>query len=158
MTLCELGNNVEIDSFLNRETELRRRPTVGPGKVKMSMRYDSKKEALKVTVHEASGLPGGDLPDPPDPYVKLYLLPERSKKSKKKSSAIKDTVNPVYEENFDYDIPSSKLASTQLEVTVVDRKGMFSRRATMGRVLINLTQNDISGHWYDLVEVDEDSD
>ena len=40
-----------------------------------------------VTVHEAKGLPGGDLPDPPDPYVKMYLLKnaEKVKKSKQKT-------------------------------------------------------------------------
>ncbi len=40
---------------------------------------------MKVIVHQASGLPGSDLPDPPDPYVKLYLLPEKNKKSKRKT-------------------------------------------------------------------------
>ena len=70
------------------------------GKIKLSFKYDEKKEELNVTLHEANRLPGGDLPDPPDPYVKLYLLPERSKKSKRKSDVIKDTVNPNYEETF----------------------------------------------------------
>ena len=95
-------------------------------------------ETLFVTVHEAKGLPGGDLPDPPDPYVKMYLLPDRSKKSKRKSDAKKDTVTPVYDENFQYEIASSKLHSEELEVSVVDRKGIFSRRSTMGRVVVGM--------------------
>ena len=74
-------------------------------------------------LYEALGLPGGDLPDPPDPYVKTYLLPDRSKKSKRKSDAKKDTVTPVWNETFEYEIPAMKLASNQLEVSVVDRKG-----------------------------------
>ena len=49
---------------------------------------------------QAEGLPGGDLPDPPDPYVKMYLLPARKSKSKRKSEVKKDTVNPVFEETF----------------------------------------------------------
>ena len=77
-----------------------------------------KSGSLQVHVHEAKGLPGGDLPDPPDPYVKLYLLPERSKKSKRKSDAKKDTVTPVFEETFDYDVEVLKMNS-ELEVIEV---------------------------------------
>ena len=75
-----------------------------------------KSGSLQVHVHEAKGLPGGDLPDPPDPYVKLYLLPERSKKSKRKSDAKKDTVTPVFDETFDYDVEVLKMNS-ELEVS-----------------------------------------
>ena len=112
-------------------------------------------------LYEAKGLPGGDLPDPPDPYVKMYLLPDRSKKSKRKSDAKKDTVTPVYNETFEYELPALKMASHQLEVSVVDRKGIFSRRSTMGRCVIDLAEvahKEINQKWYDLVEVDEDSD
>ena len=75
-----------------------------------------KSGSLQVHVHEAKGLPGGDLPDPPDPYVKLYLLPERSKKSKRKSDAKKDTVTPIFDETFDYDVEVLKMNS-ELEVS-----------------------------------------
>ena len=64
---------------------------------------------------------GGDLPDPPDPYIKLYLLPDRSKKSKKKSDAKKDTVEPVYNEVFTYNLSAANLETKKLEVSVVDR-------------------------------------
>ncbi len=64
---------------------------------------------------------GGNLPDPPDPYIKLYLLPDRSKRSKKKSDAKKDTVDPVYNEVFTYNLSASNLETKKLEVSVVDR-------------------------------------
>ena len=104
-----------------------------------------------VTVHEAKGLPGGDLPDPPDPYVKMYLLPSRNKKSKRKTEAQKDTVTPIYNEDFDYEMTASKMASEQLEVSVVDRKGIFSRGSTMGRTVIDLDQivsREVSKTWW----------
>ena len=112
-------------------------------------------------LYEAKGLPGGDLPDPPDPYVKMYLLPDRSKKSKRKSEVIKDTVDPIYNKTFEYELPVQKMANHQLEVSVVDNKGRFSRCSTMGRCVIDLAQvahKEINQKWYDLVEVDEDSD
>ena len=123
--------------------------------------FFQKNEILQVHVHEAKGLPGGDLPDPPDPYVKLYLLPDRPKKSKRKSDAKKDTVTPQYEETFDYEIEASQLNFQELEVSVVDKKGIFSRCATMGRVVIPLSEiisEDVMSQWFDLYEVDEDSD
>ena len=116
-----------------------------------------------VTVHEAKELPGGDLPDPLDPYVKMYLLPNREKKSKRKTDAKKDTVTPIFDENFEYEnLPIAKLQQNlKLEVTVWDNKGVFSRGAVMGRVIIELSeipQKRIDNQWFDLVEVDEDSD
>lgn len=158
------GNAVEVDDLLNQETELRHRSsnvTSGCGKVKLTLKYDQDKESLIVKVHEATGLPGGDLPDPPDPYVKLYLLPERSKRSKRKTDAKKDTVDPNYDEEFDYDISAKKLEAQQLEVTVVDKKGIFSRRATMGKAVVDLNNSSIYQgftQWHDLLEDDGDSD
>ena len=125
-------------------------------------------ESLMITVHEAKGLPGGDLPDPPDPYVKLYLLADktgkRDKKSKRKTDVEKDTVTPIYEKDFEYEnLPLAKLQQNlKLEVTVVDNKGIFSRSSNMGRTEIDLSdipQNRISNVWFDLSEiVEEDSD
>ena len=103
------GNDVDLQDLISEQEEectLRKRSNVtsadGPnGKIKLSLSYNLSKEELIVTVHEAKCLPGADLPDPPDPYVKLYMLPERSKKSKKKSDVKKDTVNPIYDETFE---------------------------------------------------------
>lgn len=156
------GNDVEemIDKGQLRKRNL---PNFGPGKVKLSVQFNPNQESLMITVHEAKGLPGGDLPDPPDPYVKMYLLPNREKKSKRKTDAKKDTVTPIFDENFEYEnLPIAKLQQNlQLEVTVVDRKGTFSRRAVMGRAIIELSeipQKRIDNQWFDLTEVDEDSD
>jgi len=147
------------------EGQLRRRnvPHFGQGKVKLSLQFNPNQESLMVTVHEAKELPGGDLPDPPDPYVKMYLLPNREKKSKRKTDAKKDTVTPIFDENFEYEnLPIAKLQQNlKLEVTVWDNKGVFSRGAVMGRVIIELSeipQKRIDNQWFDLVEVDEDSD
>jgi len=133
------------------------------GKVKISLMYDLPKQDLIVTVHEASGLPGGDLPDPPDPYVKLYILPQRNRKSKRKSDAVKDTVHPVYEETFCYnDVTVEDLNEQKLEVSVIDKKGIFARSPLMGRVVIDLHRilesGPLKGEWFVLEEDDDDSD
>lgn len=153
--------------------ELRRRvmsmastePTTatGCGKIRMSLRYDQEDEKLRVTVHQASGLPGGHLPDPPDPYVKMYLLPEKSKSSKRKTDVIKDTVDPVFEEEFEFKIPIKRIGETQLQVSVIDRKGIFARSPLMGRSVIDLDNPKLSTsgglvEWFSLYEDDDDSD
>lgn len=62
----------------------------------------------------------------PDPYVKLYLLPGRSKDTKRKTIIVKDSCDPVYDATFEYIISSAELKNTELEVTVATQKGFFS--------------------------------
>ena len=155
------------DAITEPVSQLRRRnpplqSTVsGCGKVKLTLKYNQDKERLDFTVHQAAGLPGGDLPDPPDPYVKVYLLPERKSKSKRKTDVIKDTVNPVFDEQFDYDLDLKDLGEAALEVSVVDKKGIFARRALMGRAIVELDRPDLVAgvtEWFDLHEEEDDSD
>ena len=61
--------------------ELRRRAVspghvvpAGHGKLRLNLLYDDNRQELKVFVHEAAGLPGGDLPDPPDPQVRKHEM------------------------------------------------------------------------------------
>ena len=56
---------------------------------------------------------------------------------------IKDTTEPTYDEFFDYDIDSGKLGNTELEVSVVDRKGIFARSPLMGRAVVSLANPEI---------------
>ena len=46
----------------------------GHGKLRLNLLYDDNRQELKVFVHEAAGLPGGDLPDPPDPQVSQHEM------------------------------------------------------------------------------------
>jgi Ca2+-dependent lipid-binding protein len=107
---------------------LRKRDTALPtedscGRIRMSISYNPNREELKVFVNRAVGLPGSHLEDPPDPYVKLYLLPEKSKKSKRKTDVVKDTCSPTYDEEFVYsNVSHDKIGAMQLQVTVVDKK------------------------------------
>lgn len=62
----------------------------------------------------------------PDPYVKLYLLPGRSKETKRKTIMVKDSCNPVYDATFEYIISTAELNSSELEITVATQKGFLS--------------------------------
>lgn len=58
--------------------------------------------------------------------MKLYLLPGRSKESKRKTIVVKDNCNPVYDSTYEYIISAAELMTTELEVTVATQKGFLS--------------------------------
>merc|ERR1712192_91173 len=139
--------------------ELRRRAVPGHGKIRLNLLYDDNRQELKVFVHEASGLPGGDLPDPPDPQVKVYLMP--GKKKKKKTEVVKDCVDPKYNDEFDFDIDFDKLPQHSLKFSVVDRKGVFSKSPVLEKTTISLDNPGLRGgiaDWFLLEADDEDSE
>jgi len=140
--------------------ELRKRNVMGTnGKIRITLVYDHGPEELKVFIHEAAGLPGGDLPDPPDPYVKVYLMP--GKKKKKKTEVVKDSGSPRFDEEFDFEIAFNKVQSSSLKISVVDKKGVFSKAPLLGTCTISLDNPGLSqgiADWYPLHHDDEDSD
>ncbi|KAK6634334.1 hypothetical protein RUM43_011734 [Polyplax serrata] len=135
----------------------------GLGRILLTMSYNMSRQRFEVTVHRITGLPLNDPSNIPDPYVKLYLLPERNKDSKRKTEAIKDNCNPVYEQQFEYIISPAELSNRQLEVSVATRKKLFSSASNcMGQVLVNLDELDLTNpttEWYDLLpEFHKDKD
>ena len=104
-----------IDNPTSHVDTFRRRPVGNQGKIRLNILYDENKEELKVFVHEAANLPGSDLPDPPDPYVKIYLMP--GKKKKKKTAVVKDNGSPMFNEEFDFSIDHENVPKYYLKVT-----------------------------------------
>jgi len=129
------------------------------GKIRITLLYDNTKEELKVFVHEAHGLPGGDLPDPPDPYVKIYLMP--GKKKKKKTEVVVNSGSPRFDEEFDFDIDFSKVRNHSLKISIWDKKGVFAKSPSLGACHISLDNPGLSqgiADWYPLHNDEEDSD
>ncbi|XP_075219377.1 extended synaptotagmin-like protein 2 isoform X2 [Lycorma delicatula] len=123
----------------------------GLGRIQVTLRYSVQRQRLIIVVHKIVNLPLKDPSNIPDPYVKLYLLPERSKDTKRKTETIKDNCNPVFDETFEYVISQAELNSRQLEVTVLTQKTWKS--PVMGQVIVDLGQLDLSKavtSWYDL--------
>ena len=97
----------------------------GLGRIQISLRYMVQRQKLSATVHKIMNIPLRDPSSIPDPYVKLYLLPGRSKESKRKTHVVKDNCNPVYDATFEYLISSAELQGSELEVTVCTQKGFL---------------------------------
>ncbi|XP_068081288.1 extended synaptotagmin-2 isoform X2 [Anabrus simplex] len=134
----------------------------GLGRIQLTLRYSVQTQKLIIIVHQVANLPLKDPSNIPDPYVKLYLLPDRSRDSKRKTEVIKDNCNPVYDERFEYVISQAELNTSQLEVSVVTKKSWLSSQSPiMGQIIINLAEVGLpkaSTLWFDLLpEVPRDS-
>lgn len=75
-------------------------------------------------VHKINNLHKKDANNIPDSYVKLYLLPERHRETKRKTSVIKNN-SPEFDESFEYTLSPEELKTKQLEVTVETQKWLF---------------------------------
>ncbi|CAG9766099.1 unnamed protein product [Ceutorhynchus assimilis] len=124
----------------------------GLGRIQLTLRYSVQRQRLIVVVHKVANIPLKDPSNIPDPYVKLYLLPERSKDSKRKTQVVKDNCNPVFDETFEYVINQAELGSKQLEVTVGTEKRLFSSNM-LGQVIVDLSKLNLAqpyNVWFDL--------
>ncbi|XP_049887465.1 extended synaptotagmin-2-A isoform X2 [Pectinophora gossypiella] len=126
----------------------------GLGRILISLRYSMPNQTLFVVVHKIMNIPLKDPSNVPDPYVKLYLLPGRSKDSKRKTVVVKDSCMPEYDEQFEWVIPHAELHSRQVEVTVATHKGFLAGSPIIGQVIIHLNQynfREAKTLWFDLL-------
>ncbi|XP_073945230.1 extended synaptotagmin-like protein 2 isoform X3 [Choristoneura fumiferana] len=126
----------------------------GLGRILLSLRYSMPNQTLIVVVHKIMNIPLKDPTNVPDPYVKLYLLPGRSKDSKRKTPVVKDSCMPEFDEKFEWVIPHAELHSRQVEVTVATHKGFLGGSPVIGQVIVHLNQYDFleaKTLWFDLL-------
>lgn len=150
-----------------QDNSLRQRITTnsgahGLGRIELSVKF-SPRGNLVVVVHKVQGLPKEEDGELPDPYVKLYLLPDRSKDSKRKTDVIKDDCDPEFDERFEYAVSPNELTHRTLEVSVINKKGLLflQRSNTMGQVRLDcgFLEADKVTQWYDLSPaMDEDEE
>ncbi|KAK2575492.1 hypothetical protein KPH14_011218 [Odynerus spinipes] len=126
------------------------------GRIQLTLRYSIQRQKLAIDVHRIANLPlpQSDPTNIPDPYVKLYLLPDKHKETKRKTAVIKDNCNPTFDEKFEYVVSQADLNSRILEVSVCTQKGWLSTGSNViGQVHLNLCEIDVTKavtSWYDL--------
>lgn len=103
------------------------------GKLHFAIRYDSEMEALIVKVLEARDLPIKDVTGSSDPYVKVYLLPDRKKKYQTKVH--RRNLNPIFNETFIFSVTYEDLRRRYLSFSVYDFD-RFSRHDLIGQVVL----------------------
>lgn len=104
------------------------------GKLNFILKYDCDLEQLIVKIHKAINLPAKDFSGTSDPYVKIYLLPDR--KTKHQTKVHRKTLNPVFDEVFLFSVPYNDLNARKLHFSVYDFD-RFSRHDLIGQVVVD---------------------
>ncbi|XP_045915180.1 regulating synaptic membrane exocytosis protein 2-like isoform X9 [Micropterus dolomieu] len=129
-----------------------RRPLVP--RIQMKLWYDKVGHQLIVTVLGAKELPVRDDGRPRNPYVKIYFLPDRSDKSKRRTKTVKKSVEPRWNQTFMYSpVHRREFKERMLELTVWDQARVREEESQfLGEVLIELDSAllDDQPHWYKL--------
>ncbi|KAK1150993.1 extended synaptotagmin-1-like [Acipenser oxyrinchus oxyrinchus] len=125
------------------------------GQVRLTLYYQYQEKRLLVTVHSCRKLKACSK-DGSDPYVSLILLPDKNQLTKRKTAVKKRSLNPDYNDKFEFDMGLEEAQKRRLEVSVKNSVSFMSReRELIGKVLIDLSQVDLVtgvGKWYDLQE------
>ncbi|XP_076118625.1 synaptotagmin-like protein 5 [Alosa pseudoharengus] len=104
------------------------------GEILLNISYSYKTGALNVMVKECRCLATGDeRKQRTDSYVKTYLLPDKSRQSKRKTSIKPNTTNPVFNENLRYVLSHSQLETRTLQVSVW-HNDRFAHNSFLGEV------------------------
>ncbi|XP_013013419.1 phosphatidylinositol 4-phosphate 3-kinase C2 domain-containing subunit beta isoform X2 [Cavia porcellus] len=112
------------------------------GEVKLSISYKNNK--LFIMVMYIRGLQLLQDGNDPDPYVKIYLLPDPQKTTKRKTKVARKTCNPTYNEMLVYDgIPKGDLQQRELQLSVLSEQG-FWENVLLGEVHIRLRELDLA--------------
>ncbi|XP_054865635.1 regulating synaptic membrane exocytosis protein 1 isoform X27 [Amphiprion ocellaris] len=133
---------------------LRDLPLVLPGQLSVKLWYDKVGHQLIVNVLQAIDLPTRPDGRPRNPYVKMYFLPDRSDKSKRRTKTVKKSAEPKWNQTFLYShVHRREFRERMLEITVWDQPRVQEEESEfLGEILIELETallDDIP-HWYKL--------
>ncbi|XP_067282231.1 synaptotagmin-like protein 1 [Pseudorasbora parva] len=112
------------------------------GRIQFLLQYDVKKEELHVHIMRCQDLASARK-NRSDPYVKVYLLPDNTSRSKKKTAVKRKTLNPVYDETMKYKVRRLDLQARVLSMSVWHLERM-RRNLFLGEVEVSLGQWDWS--------------
>ncbi|XP_072323286.1 regulating synaptic membrane exocytosis protein 2 isoform X8 [Scyliorhinus torazame] len=123
-------------------------------RVQIKLWYDKVGHQLIVTILGAKDLPFREEGRPRNPYVKIYFLPDRSDKSKRRTKTVKKTLEPKWNQTFIYSpVHRREFRERMLEITLWDQARVREEESEfLGEILIELETAllDDEPHWYKL--------
>ncbi|XP_032373702.1 regulating synaptic membrane exocytosis protein 2 isoform X14 [Etheostoma spectabile] len=133
---------------------LSRRTTPFTPRVQVKLWYDKVGHQLIVTILGAKDLPAREDGRPRNPYVKIYFLPDRSDKSKRRTKTVKKSLEPKWNQTFMYSpVHRREFRERMLEITLWDQARVREEESEfLGEILIELETAllDDEPHWYKL--------
>ncbi|XP_026228259.1 regulating synaptic membrane exocytosis protein 2 isoform X2 [Anabas testudineus] len=133
---------------------LSRRTTPFAPRVQIKLWYDKVGHQLIVTILGAKDLPPREDGRPRNPYVKIYFLPDRSDKSKRRTKTVKKSLEPKWNQTFMYSpVHRREFRERMLEITLWDQARVREEESEfLGEILIELETAllDDEPHWYKL--------
>ncbi|MXQ82344.1 hypothetical protein E5288_WYG011077 [Bos mutus] len=125
----------------------------GLGEIQLTVRYVCLRRCLSVLINGCRNLTPCTSSGA-DPYVRVYLLPERRWASRKKTSVKRKTLEPRFDETFEFFVSMDEVQKRSLDVAVKNSRPLGShRRKELGKVLIDLSKEDLIkgfSQWYEL--------
>uniref|UniRef100_A0A672PNM5 Extended synaptotagmin 2 n=1 Tax=Sinocyclocheilus grahami TaxID=75366 RepID=A0A672PNM5_SINGR len=125
------------------------------GEVQLTIRHSSQRNKLIVVVHACRNLIALTK-DGLDPFIRLYLLPDKSRSGRRKTSTLKKTLNPIYDQSFEFSVSIVELHRRTLDVAVKNGGGLLSKhKVLLGKAVVDLASEDVSKgwtRWYHLTE------
>ncbi|KAM6209440.1 regulating synaptic membrane exocytosis protein 2 isoform 16-T16 [Sarcoramphus papa] len=133
---------------------LRDVPQFLSGQLSIKLWYDKVGHQLIVTILGAKDLPSREDGRPRNPYVKIYFLPDRSDKNKRRTKTVKKTLEPKWNQTFIYSpVHRREFRERMLEITLWDQARVREEESEfLGEILIELETAllDDEPHWYKL--------
>ncbi|XP_073535814.1 regulating synaptic membrane exocytosis protein 2 isoform X10 [Phyllobates terribilis] len=147
----------DVPQFLSGQISsqsLNRRTAPFVPRVQIKLWYDKVGHQLIVTILGAKDLPSREDGRPRNPYVKIYFLPDRSDKNKRRTKTVKKTIEPKWNQTFIYSpVPRREFRERMLEITLWDQARVREEESEfLGEILIELETAllDDEPHWYKL--------
>ncbi|GCB73039.1 hypothetical protein scyTo_0002313, partial [Scyliorhinus torazame] len=147
-----ISTSESASSELDLRQRMNRKMDVESPQIKLTLQYNTEQGRLLLVVHSCRNLKLHSK-EIPDPYVSLILLPDKNRVTKRKTSVKKKTINPEYNDKFEFEMPFEEAQKKKLDLTVKNNISFMSRE--IGKLYFDLSQlsptQDIT-QWFDLKE------
>uniref|UniRef100_A0A8C7HMG7 Extended synaptotagmin 2 n=1 Tax=Oncorhynchus kisutch TaxID=8019 RepID=A0A8C7HMG7_ONCKI len=150
-SMASLASDISLP-FATLELQQRLRHGSAPspypmGEIQLTVRHSSQRNKLIVVVHACRNLIAF-AKDESDPFIRIYLLPDKSRTGRRKTGIIKKTLNPVYDQTFEFSVSMVELHRRTLDIAVKNGGSILSKhRGLLGKVMVDLSGEDISKGW-----------
>lgn len=160
LNILSMGSRESIVSYYSDAGEGRFGNIPVTGEILFGLKYDKKKNQLQVQIHRAKNIaPADEKKGRSDPYVKLYLLPDKTKGGKRKTKTKRNTLEPDFDEILVFKIGFDEMLTRSLWLTMWNHD-TFGHNDFLGEVMLPLDTYQESGfswddptpNWYPLHE------